>query len=433
MSTRILLLSQVLPYPLDAGPKLRSYFVLRHLVQHHQVTLLTFLRDTDRPEHIAHLAQLCHAVHTVPMRRSRVRDLRFLAQSLLTRQPFLIIRDQSQSMMAKIRWLVSLEVFDVIHADQLWMAQYALAAKTASSRQAPRLQDTLSRPKLVLDQHNAVHLIPKRLADDETHPLKGHFLMREARLLAAYEEDVCNRFDYVVWVTEEDRRAVANVSEKTTNGGAPSTVIPICADPTQVDPVARASNQQRITFIGGLHWPPNAQGVIWFANHVFPQVRAAIPEALLTVIGKNPPVGLEREGIEVTGYVTDLMPYLAETAVFIVPLHAGGGMRVKILDAWSWGLPVVSTTIGAEGIDVEHGKNILLADSAPAFAQAVTRVLKDHTLARRLGQMGRQTVTSKYDWRVVYSAWDEVYRRLDCSHETQPGQTRRPTKQGPGA
>jgi glycosyltransferase involved in cell wall biosynthesis len=406
---RVLFLSQVLPYPLDAGPKLRGYFVLRHLVRQHQVTLLTFVRETDRLEHVAHLAQFCHAVHTIPMRRSRLRDLRFLIQSLVHAQSFIIARDTVPAMIDKLGQLVRSEPFDVIHADQLWMAQYALAAKGASSN-----------TKSVLDQHNAVHLIPKRLASDETHPLKRRFLTREARLLAAYEADVCSRFDHAVWVTEQDRRTVAALSGTTTDGRTPSTVIPICADPTHITPAARAPNRQRITFLGGLHWPPNAQGVLWFANHVFPQLRRAMPEAVLTVIGKSPPAGLDGEGVEVTGYVSDLGPYLAQTAVFIVPLHAGGGMRVKILDAWSWGLPVVSTTIGAEGIRVQHGKNALLADTAPAFAQAVIQVLKDPTLAGQLGQNGRKTVVEKYDWRVVYAAWDEVYRGLGKPNPGKP-------------
>jgi glycosyltransferase involved in cell wall biosynthesis len=406
---RVLFLSQVLPYPLDAGPKMRSYFVLRHLVQQHQVTLLTFVRPADRPEDIAHLAEFCHAVYTVPMFRNRLRDVKFLVQSLFARQPFLIIRDQVPAMTDRIQQLVREESFDVIHADQLWMAQYALAARTVSAR-----------PKLILDQHNAVHLIPQRLADGEANLVKQRFLAREADVLAVYEPEVCRRFDHVVWVTEEDRQAVAALSTATANGQAPSTVIPICADPAQTRPVGREANQRRITFLGGLHWPPNAQGVLWFAREVLPQIRAEIPEAVLTVIGKSPPAGLAGAGIEITGYVTDLRPYLAETAVFIVPLHAGGGMRVKILDAWSWGLPVVSTTIGAEGIDTQHGQDILMADTAQAFAQAVIRLLKDPTLAQQLGQNGRQAVAQKYDWRVIYSAWDEVYRGV-CSSEGQTG------------
>ncbi|HXV98314.1 MAG TPA: glycosyltransferase, partial [Anaerolineae bacterium] len=101
-----------------------------------------------------------------------------------------------------------------------------------------------------------------------------------------------------------------------------------------------------------------------------------------------------------------------ETTVFIVPLHAGGGMRVKILDAWNWGLPVVATTIGAEGIEIQNGKNMLIADTAQDFAQAVIRVLKEPALASRLGRNGRRAVVEKYNWRAIYTAWNEVYARL---------------------
>ncbi|MFC1976403.1 glycosyltransferase family 4 protein [Chloroflexota bacterium] len=399
---RILFLSQVLPYPLDAGPKMRSYYVLRHLTQKHDVTLLTFVRGTDRPEYIAHLAKFCHTVHTVPMRRSRVRDVKFLGQSLFTQQPFLIIRDEIPAMMAKLRQLVTTESFDAIHADQLWMAQYALAAQKVSAKS-----------RLILDQHNAVYLIPKRLANGSSNSIKQQFLDRESRSLAIYEVEVCHHFDRVVWVTEEDRRAVATLPKAQVKGLAPSTVIPICADPNQINPIKRTSGKKRITFLGGLHWPPNAEGILWFAQHAFPQVRAEIPDAVLTVIGKSPPAGLAGEGVEVTGYVDDPLPYLAETAAFIVPLHAGGGMRVKILDAWSWGLPVVSTTIGAEGIETQSEQNILIADTAQDLAQAVIRILKDPTLAEQLVQGGRQTVNQKYDWRKIYTAWDEVYAGLE--------------------
>lgn len=396
---QILFLSQVLPYPVDAGPKMRSYYVLRHLTQKHKVTLLTFVRDSDRPEDIAHLSELCHAVHTVPMQRNRLRDAGFLLQSLFTQSPFLIVRDHVPAMAAKIRQLASAQTFDAVHVDQLWMAQYALIAKKYAS----------SPPKLILDQHNAVYLIPKRLADGETNPLKQKILNRESRLLARYEIDICRRFDHVVWVTREDYQAVTRVSK---NGQTPATIIPICADPAQVKPVEPALNHQRITFLGGLHWPPNAQGVVWFAKEVLPLVRQKMPGATLTVIGKNPPPELAGEGVEITGYVPDLTPYLAETAVFVVPLHAGGGMRVKILDAWSWGLPVVSTTIGAEGMDVRHQDNILIADTATTFARAVLSLLNNTELARQIGQSGRQTIMQSYNWQTVYTAWDEVYRQV---------------------
>jgi glycosyltransferase involved in cell wall biosynthesis len=116
----------------------------------------------------------------------------------------------------------------------------------------------------------------------------------------------------------------------------------------------------------------------------------------------------------VTGYVPELAPYLAQTSVFIVPLRAGGGMRVKIIDAWAWGLPIVSTSIGAEGIDIETGENILIGDTPEALAEAVVRVLRDPALGERLRTQGRAWVESHYNWRNAYRAWDEVYAKLGC-------------------
>jgi len=400
---RLLYLSQLVPYPLDAGPKVRQYYVLQYLAAAgHEVTLLAFRRDTDRSESIDRLRQICATVHTVPMTRSRARDAYHLGRSLLSSTPFLIARDAVAAMTNKAIELVAAGGFDAIHADQLWMAQYALAAAAA----APP-----PRPRLVLDQHNAMYLIPQRLAESATNPLQRVLLRREAELMRRYERETCRQFDSVVWVTAEDQQAVT-VSRPI----APQElVIPICVDPRARPVIERVANPFRVTFLGGLHWPPNAAGIVWFAREVWPQVQAACPDAVLTVIGKNPPAELTHgpsstvHRLELTGYVDDPTPYLAETAFFIVPLHAGGGMRVKILDAWCWGLPVVSTTIGAEGIQYSDCDDLSIADDPAAFAAAVTEIWQSPTVARHLARAGRRTLESRYDWRTVYRVWDEVY------------------------
>ena len=119
----------------------------------------------------------------------------------------------------------------------------------------------------------------------------------------------------------------------------------------------------------------------------------------------------EQGRVEVTGYVNDPRPYLADTAVFVVPLKSGAGMRVKILDAWCWGVPVVSTTVGAEGLRAVHDDNLMLADTEEAFADAVIRLARDRRVAGRLADSGRATVERYYDWRKIYTAWDDVYSR----------------------
>jgi glycosyltransferase involved in cell wall biosynthesis len=257
-------------------------------------------------------------------------------------------------------------------------------------------------------------MIPQRLAAASNNRLQKALLMLEAQNLARYEAESCRRFEHVVWVTEDDWVAVQKLGNETpvTNR---NQVIPICIDLDEKPVLSSVSHPFRVTFIGGLHWPPNAEGVTWFYQEVWPQVSAVYPNAILTIVGKHPPKALasasvEDSTLEVTGYVADPANYLAETAVFIVPLHAGGGMRVKILDAWSWCLPVVSTTIGAEGLSYEAGEDVLLADSADEFAQAVLQVLSQPDIAARLREKGRRTVENYYNWRTVYPQWDQVYQ-----------------------
>jgi polysaccharide biosynthesis protein PslH len=401
---RILFLSQLVPFPPDAGPKVRSYYVLRYLVSvGHEVTLVCFSRAGDLPESIDYLRSICRAVYTVPIERSRYKDIWYLGRSLLGQTPFLIARDNLRNMRRFLEGLLATQGFDAIHVDQLWMAQHGLHAKKLLKKQG-------SDVKLVLDQHNAVHLIPQRLAKGESLGIKRKLLEREARLMKQYETQICRRCDSVVWVTDEDRRTIYGSSKNQNN----DFTIPICVDPYSAQVINRPAPSNEVTFFGGLHWPPNAEGIAWFIDHVWPIVLSNVSEVHLTVIGKDPPEALLRNNrlgsnIKFTGYVEDPLPYMKKTGAFIVPLHSGGGMRVKIIDAWSWGLPVVSTTIGAEGIKYEDGKDLLIADGEEAFAEAVLRLLQEPHLATNIGKTGRYKVEKEYDWRSRYRAWDQVY------------------------
>jgi glycosyltransferase involved in cell wall biosynthesis len=405
---RILFLTQVLPYPLDAGPKVRAYYTLRHLAASgHTITLVSFMRTGDAPEAIEHLGSYCDRVVTVPLQRTRWQDGLALGRSLLTGEPLLIARDHSVPMHERVQALVEECRFDAIHADQLWMAPYALAARARAERQG-------EQPRLILDQHNAVFLIPRRLAAQARNPIVRLAYRRESARMAAYEEQTCLAFDQVVTVTDEDRRYLLQLYQ---NGRRPnfSRVIPICVELESSPTVRPLPDSADISFIGGMHWPPNADGVEWFTHQVLPLIEARIPGARFTAVGKQPPQSVQAEvlaaGVHLPGYVADLQPYWKRSRVFVVPLRAGGGMRVKILDAWASGVPVVATTVGAEGLACSPGHNVLLADSADEFAQAVIRLLTDRGLAERLAQGGRTTLENYYNWRTVYTAWDEVYAR----------------------
>ena len=431
----ILYLSQLLPYPPDAGAKVRQYLTLRYLAQRHRVTLVSFTRSDDSPAAKKHLETICAAVRTAPMQRSRGRDARYLAGSWLSGESFIIRRDRVKEMTALVRSELDTGGYSAVHADQLWMAQYALLAKGRV-------------PRLVLDEHNACYQIYERLAEGEKNPVKHIALEREWRALRDYEARACAQFDRVVTVTEEDREILEGLvadltpqppSPSTSSGQAPSTrlrraqssrsgqafqgkwgerpqfsTIPICVDTDAVAAVTPNQGAPNVLHLGTMFWPPNIEGVLWFAREAWPRVRAEIPEATFTIVGKNPPEAVRRlegegSGIIVTGYVPDPLPYLQQASAFVVPLFSAGGMRVKIVDAWRWGLPIVSTTIGAEGIVYQPGENICIADDADFFAAAVINLLRDGELNARLRQNGRRWVEEKYDWQRVYPAWEQVY------------------------
>lgn len=408
---RILFLTQVLPYPLVGGAKIRAYYILRYLAQAHEITLVSFAREDDRLQDYDHLKHLCSAVYSVPISRSVVTDAAALLSGLVTGRPAVIVRDRNPDMLRLLERIVNNRSFDAVHADQTSMAQYAIHACVASRNGRP--------PMTVLDEHNALHLVVSRQAAFERGWRKGLWKL-EAKQMARYEARICRRFERVLTVSNNDMRALLSLYSPSEAAALAErfSVLPICVDPLSVDEMAPLSHDHQILHIGTMFWPPNVEGVLWFAHEIMPKVLTQLPASHLTIVGKNPPKRMRQLAepnsrlygqVEVTGYVTDVSEIVSRSRVFVVPLMAGGGMRVKILDAWRWGLPVVSTTLGAEGIAVKDGEDILLADSAEDFARAVVRVLTEPGLAEHLRRGGRLSVETRYDWRRVYEHLDNIY------------------------
>ncbi len=395
---KILFLSQVLPYPLDSGPKFRIYYVLKHLSARHRVTLLSFVRSANELQHVPHLLSFCEDVRIIPIKRSRVKDAFYLLLSLVYNRPFVVLRDCVSEMRRAVVTLVDGGSFDVVHADQLGMAQYA---------------ENLSGVKKILDEHNAVWTILERLYRGEQNAFKRALLRRECENLKRYERSVCQKCDQVLTVTEEDRKILQSLS----SDDCSIEVIPICIDPSAIPMVERTPGTKRILHVGTMFWPPNIDGVLWFSKEVYPLIRREVPEAAFYIVGARPPRAMKRlgrvdPGIVVTGYVEDLLPHWRDCAVFVVPLRAGGGMRVKIIEALGRGVPVVSTTIGCEGIDVQNGKHLLVADEPREFAEAVVEIMQNDDLAASLARNGRRLVEEKYDWKIVYKKFTEVYDKI---------------------
>lgn len=394
---KVLLLTQVLPYPPDSGPKVKTWNVLKYLARQHEVTLVSFVRG-DQAAEAEHLRQYCRAVHTVPMDRSALQDGLAMLRSLLNWQPWMMVRDDRAMMRQLIDRLASENHFDIAHADQLNMAQYA--ARVPGTRK-------------VLDAHNALWLLYRRLEETMGAGPKKWLLNRDWRLLKKYEGRLCREFDAVLAVSEEDKAAL----EEAAGQALDITVIPIAVDTDEVGQVSRQPDANHILHIGTMFWPPNVDGILWFINEIYPLIRAERADVIFDVVGARPPEAIlnlagNGSGINVTGYVEDPAPYLQQAGAMIVPLRAGGGMRVKILNALAQGLPIVSTSLGCEGIAVTHERDILIADHPEEFAAAVLRLIENPELGRQLGNSGRRLAEQKYDYRQACVPLGTLYHQL---------------------
>jgi len=400
----VLILTQVLPYPPDSGPKVKTWNVIKYLAARYSVTLVSFVRG-DQSRDIEVLERYCR-VYTTPMQRGVTRDAWAMMQSLISGQPWMMVRDDRLTMRKLIDKITSQEHFDVVHADQLNMAQYAWRVPNV---------------KRVLDAHNALWLLYKRLWQTMPPGPRKWILGRDWRLLKEYEGKMCLAFDGVVAVSHEDEKALQEAMHSAGGQNKQITVIPIAVDIDEIPTIPRDENANHILHIGTMYWQPNIDAVEWFIGQVFPLIKAEKPDAQFDVLGARPPQELlamngNSSGIHVTGYVADPTAFVSKAGAMVVPLLAGGGMRVKILNALAQGLPVVTTSLGCEGIDVVPGVHLLVADEPSDFARAVLRLLDNPAYATELGRNGRKLIETQYDYRQAYQPLDAVYSSINC-HE----------------
>lgn len=289
------------------------------------------------------------------------------------------------------------------------MAQFILELKPMLSRNT----------RTIFDAHNATWLLLDRMHNN-AKGIMSFFLKQETEKIKSYEASLVNNFDYTLTVTDVDRTALQSILSNPV-AAEKIQVIPIAVDTEELAPVKRNNSSYEILTLGTLHYPPNADGIRWFIKEVFPQVKENIPSANLTIIGKNPPAdffnlaNLFPDAIRITGYVDDLVPYLEKAAIMVVPVLAGGGMRVRILEAFSRGMPTITTTIGLEGIDAQPEIHVLVEDDPSAFAQAVIRLLRDPALREHLSTYGRRLVTQQYDWKAILGRLDLIYQHSNQS------------------
>ncbi len=417
---KILLLTPYPPYPPRGGGTMRIYQIIRGLAQRHTLTCLTFAPDAAAEQALAPLRDLCRVV-TVrgPAPRSALRRAWTTFASPL---PDMALRNVSPAFRAALHDLVASESFDAVQAESIEMAPYLLSLTPAGGKTHP------DRPWLVLDQFNAEYVLQKRAALTDlraalalSNPVRrgagGLYSLIQWVKLARYERDVMQKCDMTIVVSEEDRRALARL------GGTRFAIVPNGVDTTFFSRAALDREHlaplpfavPTLVFSGTLDFRPNVDALVWFVDVVLPQVHIRRPDVRMLAVGKRPAPLVRRlaeQGrLTLTGEVADVRPYLAGAAVYVVPMRIGGGIRLKVLEAFALEAPVVSTSLGVEGITgLRNGVHCLLGDAPQQFAGSILRLLDDPATGRALGAAARELACAGYDWDAIMPRLEAAYR-----------------------
>jgi len=395
---RILFITDYLPYPPIAGDLIRNYNLIRRIATQHEVSLLGFLNLSDEGDGLSHMRVFCHRVETVDLpRRHKLARVPRLLRYILTGIPFDFEFLYSDELVDRIRLLASSERFDIVQIEQSRMAMYLKALPAGSNS-----KNILVFHNVASQQYDRISRIGRTRFNRIRSRLHSFMLHR-------WEPRYAERFDRCITMSEVDRRLLL-----TANPRLNIDVVPNGVDTEHYQPLALEEKRQAVLMIGSMSYPPNADGALWFCNEILPHIRSVLSEVQVWIVGISPPpevMELNTDSVHVTGRVDDVLPYYMRTRVCVVPLRAGGGTRLKILEAMALGRPVVSTSLGCEGLNLVDGRHLLIADDPKQFAEQTVRLLTNRALHERIAAEARQLAVSRYDWDVIAGELLNVYSK----------------------
>jgi polysaccharide biosynthesis protein PslH len=384
---RLLWLKTELLHPVDKGGRIRTYQMLRAIAREHHVTYLTLDDGTAAPDAAARASEYCAEPVTVPFRPPARHSPGFFAAllaNLASPLPYAIARYRSPAFAARLRAELARAVPDVLVCDFLTPAVNLPAGP-------------LPCPS-VLFQHNVEAQIWRRHVEVARGVRRAYFGLQYGRM-RAFEARACRRFDRVIAVSAEDAEHF-----RREYGVADPRWVPTGVDVEYFRPDPSVAREPgHLVFTGSMDWMPNADGIGFFVREVLPLVRREVPEARLTVVGRDPGPELQAlaagsRGVTFTGRVPDVRPWLARAAASVVPLRVGGGTRLKIYEALAMECPVASTSIGAEGLPLRDGLHLLLGDDPPALARACVWLLRDRDRAAAMAAAAARYVRERFGW-----------------------------------
>ena len=417
---RILWLKTELLHPVDKGGRIRTYYMLRELKREHHVTYLTLDDGTAAPDAVERAQEYCDELIRIPFHTRAKFSPGFYGElmlNLVSPLPYFMAKYRSAPMQRAIAEQTAGGAFDVLVCDFLM----------PSINMPPVLPCAT-----VLFQHNVEAMIWKRHYEVQRNPLKKAYLYGQWLKTRAFERNVCARFDQVVAVSADDAEIMQREYGIHAVADVPTGVDTDYFRPSGKEP----PDANNLVFTGSMDWLPNEDAIRYFTEQIFPRVKQAVPAATLTVVGRNPYPSLvelsERDpSVTVTGRVDDVRPYMERAAAYVIPLRIGGGTRLKVYEAMAMEKPIVSTSVGAEGLPVQNGTELLFADTPEAFADAVVRVLKNPAEGAALGTRAAETVRTKFGWDGVARDFEALCQRAIRRHAGNSAAARSPRDQPP--
>lgn len=400
---KVLMVSPVLPFPLDGGLKMRVFGILRALAQKHDVDLLCFYREEGDLERAEPVRRLCLNLIGVPLHsclryhEAPASRLKTVLRAVSSQEPRLIRQWRSPAMEKELIRL-ALEKHDLVWISRLWMTEMAEGYPA----------------KKVLDLDDLESIKLRRMLATLPWKLARVLGYVEALKLVKSERKALEKHDAVVVASEKDRRTLGAENVFV----LPNTVL------LSSDPVTASASKERsgdLIFFGQMDYAPNVDAVDYLCGRIWPLIKAARPDARLWLVGPKPAFSVQRhndgKSVFVTGYVDDLLSLIASCAVAVAPLRIGGGTRIKILQAMAMAKPVVTTTIGCEGLEVAHGEHLLIADRPDEFARSCVALMSDAGKRTRLGERAQRLVEEKYRWELLPEIVDRIVERVCLTGE----------------
>lgn len=399
---KILMISPDLNYPPIYGGRIRRYNLLKYLSRDNNITLLSFINSNEDLKNIEGIKKYCKDVETVQIgsysRKDRwIARLRNHFLGNFFSYPPIVLHFCSREMKRRIKKLLTENDYDLVLIEYWYMGQYADFCKGMSK---------------VLDEVDVEFVRWQQWAKIEEDSAKRQYALSLYRRVKRYETRVLKKFDKILTATLKDQEIL-----KRYNPDLDIFVLPTCVDVSYFKPSGSDNDSKNLVFVGSMSAIFNADAILYFSKEIFPLILKKIPETHLYVVGLNPSqdiYNLANRNVTVTGSVEDVRPYVYKSCVFVVPLRFGSGIKGKVLEAMALGRPVITTSIGAQGLSVVSDEHLIIEDDPKEFAVKTIVLLNNKLLRQKLIQNGLKLVNERYTWEKIIPQLNSIFYNLVC-------------------